>query len=152
MIQVSTDIRPLRFSEMRPLHKEAPSLWCGAVDLHPGRAKCFQIMDKSWIRNLPIELFAQVIHLCQRLHHLSLLFQLQVLPVKPEGGDSVLCGVVGHPLDPSVQEVPGQELQRHPPMMRQMEKVDSVNGLLHGDNQVDHAEVVLEPVANEDAA
>ena len=37
-------------------------------------------------------------------------------------------------------------------MMRQMEKVDSVNGLLHGDNQVDHAEVVLEPVADEDAA
>ena len=96
-------------------------------------------MDRSRVRNLPIELFAQVIHLCQRLHHLhavwsvkenmrkvfkeiiiylSLLFQLQVLPVKPEGGDSVLCGVVGHPLDPGVQEVPGQELQRHPPWLQ----------------------------------
>ena len=30
--------------------------------------------------------------------------------------------------------------------------MDSVNGLLHGDNQVDHTEVVLEPVADEDAA
>ena len=49
--------------------------------------------------------------------YLSLLFQLQVLPIKPEGGDSVLCGVVGHPLDPSVQEVPSQELQRHPPLL-----------------------------------
>ena len=43
---------------------------CGAIDLHPGKVKCFQIMDRSWVRNLPIELFAQVIHLCQRLHHL----------------------------------------------------------------------------------
>ena len=50
--------------------------------------------------------------------YLSLLFQLQVLSVKPEGGDSVLCGVVGHPLDPGVQEVPGQELQRHPPWLQ----------------------------------
>ena len=53
--------------------------------------------------------------------YLSLLFQLQVLPVKPEGGDSVLCGVVGHPLDPGVQEVPGQELQRHPPWLQKWE-------------------------------
>ena len=30
--------------------------------------------------------------------------------------------------------------------------MDSVNSLLHGDNKVDHAEVVLEPVPYEDAA
>ena len=45
MIQVSTNNWPLRFSEMLPVHKETPSLWCGAIDLHPGKAKCFQIMD-----------------------------------------------------------------------------------------------------------
>ena len=37
-------------------------------------------------------------------------------------------------------------------MVWKVKQVDSVNSLLHGDNKVDHAEVVLEPVADEDAA
>ena len=37
-------------------------------------------------------------------------------------------------------------------MVREMEQVDSVNGLLHGYNKVDHAEIILQPVPNEDAA
>ena len=39
-----------------------------------------------------------------------------MFPVEPEGGDGVLGGVVSDSLDPSVQEVPRQELQRHPPL------------------------------------
>ena len=35
-------------------------------------------------------------------------------------------------------------------MVRKVKQVDSVNSLLHGDNKVDHAEVVLEAVADED--
>ena len=41
-----------------------------------------------------------------------------MFPVEPEGGDGVLGGVVSDSLDPSVQEVPRQELQRHPPLKR----------------------------------
>ena len=37
-------------------------------------------------------------------------------------------------------------------MVWKVKQVDSLNSLLHGDNKVDHAEVVLEPVADEDAA
>ena len=90
--------------------------------------KSFQ---ESWVRNLPVELFAQVVHLCQRLHHLhnelkekslitihgkmsfchlSFLLELEVFPVEPERGDSILGGVMSDSLDPRVQEVPGQEL------------------------------------------
>ena len=100
----------------------------------PMFSKSFQ---ELWVGNLPIELFAQFVHLCQRLHHLhhyvlkkksiiaihgkissrhlSFLLELEVLPVEPERGDGILGGVMGEPLDPRVQEVPGQELQGHPP-------------------------------------
>ena len=47
--------------------------------------------------------------------HLSFLFELEVFPVEPEGGDGVLGRVMGDSLDPRVQEMPGQELERHPP-------------------------------------
>ena len=50
--------------------------------------------------------------------HLSFLLELQVFPVEPEGGDSILSGVVGDSLDPRVQEMPGQKLQRHPPWLQ----------------------------------
>ena len=36
-------------------------------------------------------------------------------------------------------------------MVWKVKQVDSVNSLLHGNNKVDHAEVVLEPVPYEDA-
>ena len=37
-------------------------------------------------------------------------------------------------------------------MVREVEQVDGVNGLLHWHNKVDHTEIVLEPVPYEDAA
>jgi len=94
--------------------------WQATALLGPLRfTKCFfefqismflKSFQKLWVRNLPVELFAQVVHLCQCLHHLSFLFELEVFPVEPEGGYGILGGVVGDSLDPRVQEVPGQEL------------------------------------------
>ena len=37
-----------------------------------------------------------------------------MLSVEPEGGYRIFCGVVCDPLDPCVQEMPSEELQRHP--------------------------------------
>ena len=37
-------------------------------------------------------------------------------------------------------------------MVREVEQVDGVNGLLHWHDKVDHTEIVLEPVPYEDAA
>ena len=59
---------------------------------------------------------------------------------------------MGDPLDVDLEEVPGQELETDPSVMRKMEQVDCVNGLLHGHQDVDNPEVVLETVANEDTA
>ena len=115
--------------------------WQATALLGPLRfTKCFfefqismflKSFQKLWVRNLPVELFAQVVHLCQRLHHLhnelkekslitihgkmsfchlSFLLELEVFPVEPERGDSILGGVMSDSLDPRVQEVPGQEL------------------------------------------
>ena len=36
--------------------------------------------------------------------------------------------------------------------MREVEQVDCVDGLLHWNDQVDHAEIILKPVPYEDAA
>ena len=51
MIQVSTNNWPLRFSEMRSLHKEAPSLCCVAIDLPLRQSEMFsdygQIMGQE---------------------------------------------------------------------------------------------------------
>ena len=37
-------------------------------------------------------------------------------------------------------------------MVREVEQVDRVNGLLHWDNKVDHPEIILQSVPYEDAA
>ena len=37
-------------------------------------------------------------------------------------------------------------------MVREVEQVDCVNGLLHWHDKVDHTEIILEPVPYEDAA
>ena len=37
-------------------------------------------------------------------------------------------------------------------MVREVEQVDGVNGLLHWHDKVDHTEIILEPVPYEDAA
>ena len=50
--------------------------------------------------------------------HLSFLLELKVFPVEPEGGHGILSGVMGDSLDPRVQEMPGQELQGHPPWLQ----------------------------------
>ena len=42
--------------------------------------------------------------------------------------------------------------ERHQPVVREVEQVDCVNGLLHWHDKVDHTEIILEPVPYEDAA
>ena len=55
--------------------------------------------------------YMTMIHRHTSFSHLSFLLELEVFPVKSEGGYSIFGGVVGDSLDPGVQKVPGQELQ-----------------------------------------
>ena len=41
--------------------------------------------EASGLGDLPVELLAELVHPGQRLHHLALLLQLQVLPVEVRG-------------------------------------------------------------------
>ena len=59
---------------------------------------------------------------------------------------------MGDPLDVDIQEVPGEELEGHPSVVRKVEQVDSVYRLLHRNQNVDHSEVILQPVTDEDAS
>ena len=54
----------------------------------------------------------------------------------PEGSHCVLDGVVDDALDTAIKKVPGQKLEGHHPVMRQVEQVDSVNHLLRRHHHV----------------
>lgn len=102
--------------------------------------------------HLPVQVFSFVVEPVELLVEGPLLLELQRLLVQLQCCHSVLYGVVSDALNLFAEEKPRQEFERDHPAVRLMEDVHGVDHLLDGHDQIDHFEVVLQAVANEDAA
>ena len=100
----------------------------------------------------PVQFLSNFVHLSECLHDPVFFLQLEIFPVEPQGGHGVLNGVVSDALDVELQEVPGEELEGDPPVVGEVEQMESVDGLVHRNQHVDHTEVILQPVSNKYAA